>query len=135
VRVDLLNKFPELQDYFTFCSPGYCYGVQGSPNGQWIYLTNFWSLHIFNVNGERVGKYSFRDIYRHIADYCLGYIDGAHWSKDGRYLYVTINPCGNGGTESYFQYATAGVRVNLEDGDWSDVGCLGHSRFHQMMNI
>ena len=129
IRIDILGRFPELQDYDTFCSPGYCYGVQGSPDGHWIYLTNFNTMDVFSAAGERVGKCSFYDIYGYKINYAEGLVDGAHWSKDGQYLYISASLGGDGGPEPYFGYTKALVRLNLEDGIWNPTQVSGSFAF------
>jgi WD40 repeat protein len=124
VRINLINQYPELEEYGTFCQLTYCYGAESSPNGQQIIITNGNTIDLFNSKGERVGKYSFYEFYGHLIDSGDGYVSGVHWSKDGKYLYVAIY-FGDGGPEPYFGYRSSLARVNLENGTWKDTGISG----------
>ena len=125
IRVDLINKYPQLEQYNTFCNAINCYGVDVSSDGQWIYFTNFNTVDVFKTNGQKVGQYSFYDIYGYSIDYAEGYVEGVHWSIDGRYLYISANSGGDGGPEASFNYRSAMIRINLENGIWEDVNVSG----------
>lgn len=124
IRIDLINQMPELEKYGTFCQLSYCYGVELSPNGQQIIITNGNTIDLFKLDGERIGKYSFYEFYGHLIGFGDGYASGVHWSKDGRYLYIATH-FGDGGPESYFGYKSSLARVNLENGTWKDTGISG----------
>lgn len=124
IRIDLISQVPELEEYNTFCNITYCYGVEVSPNRNWIYFSNGNVIEIFGVNGQKVGKYSFYEIYGHTIDLWDGYLSDVHWSKDGRYLYLATY-FGDGGPGPYFGYRSSLVRVNLENGTWKDTGISG----------
>lgn len=123
-RNNLVSQFPELEEYNTFCNVTYCYGVELSPNGQWIYLSNGNVIEIFETSGKRVGKYSFHEIYGYRIDYYEGIVEGVHWSRDGRYLYIATR-YGDGGPGPYFGYKSSLARVNLQNGTWKDTGISG----------
>ena len=122
IRINLISQFPELEEHNTFCTPSYCYGIEISPNGQWIYLTNSNVIDIFSIDSEMIGKYSFYDIYGYRINYYEGYVEGVHWTKDGRYLYVTAHVGGDGGPEAYLNYKSVLVRISLT---WNDVNISG----------
>lgn len=124
VRNNLINQYPELEKYGTFCYSDYCYGAENSPNGQYIIITNGNTIELFNVNGQRVGKYSFYELYGHLVGFGDGYASGIHWSRDGKYLYIA-SYFGDGGPEPYFGYRSSLARVNLENGTWKDTGISG----------
>ena len=123
-RINLINQMPELENYGTFCQLSYCYGAEISPNGQQIIVTNGNTIDLFNLNGKRVGKYSFYELYGHLIGFGDGYASGVHWSKDGKYLYIATH-FGDGGPEPYFGYRSSLARVNLENGTWEDIGVSG----------
>ena len=129
IRINLISLFPELEEHDTFCIPSYCYGIDISPKGQWIYFTNSNVIDLFSVNGKRVGTYSFYEVYGYLINYEEGIISPAHWSNDGRYLYIAANPGGDGGPQPYLNYHSALVRINLENGTWKDIGVAGSSQF------
>ncbi len=129
IRLDLINKFPELQEYSTSCFVTSCYGVEASPNGRWMIFTNGNTIELYRADGEKVGKYSFYDIYGFLIGFYEGYVEAVHWAKDGRYLYISATPGGDGGPEPYFRYRSALVRVNLENGTWRDVNVSGSFEF------
>lgn len=125
IRVDLVSRFPELQHYPVSCNSFSCYGIQTSPNGKRIVFTNGNIINLFETNGSKIGSYSFYDIYGYQIDYKEGSVEVSHWSNDGRYLYVSANPGGDGGPEPYFYYRSTLIRVNLENGTWKDTGISG----------
>lgn len=124
VRINLINQYPELEKYGTFCQLTYCYGAEFSPNGQQIIITNGNTIDLFHSNGERIGKYSFYEFYGNLVGFGDGYASGIHWSKDGKYLYIATY-FGDGGPEPYFGYRSSLARVNLENGTWKDTGISG----------
>lgn len=125
IRVDLLNHFSELQDYPVSCSLFSCYGIQTSPNGEIVLLTNDNVINLFEMDSSKIGSYSFYEIYGYQINYREGYVFPVYWSNDGKYLYISANPGGDGGPEPYFHYRSALVRVNLENGTWKDTGISG----------
>lgn len=124
VKINLINQNPELEDYGTFCQLSYCYGAENSPNGQQIIITNGNTIDLFNVSGERIGKYSFYELYGHLVGFGDGYASTIHWTNDGKYLYIATY-FGDGGPESYFGYKSSLARVNLKNGTWKDTGVSG----------
>lgn len=127
-RIDLINQMPELEKYGTFCQLTYCYGAEISPNGQQIIITNGNTIDLFNLNGAKIGKYSFYELYGHLIGFGDGYAAGVHWSIDGKYLYIATH-FGDGGPEPYFGYRSSLARVNLENGTWKDTGISGAISF------
>ncbi len=125
VRAELVSQFPELQDYPVSCSLFSCTGIQTSPNGEITLFTNGNVVNLFEGDSTEIGSYSFYDIYGYKIDYWGGYVFPAHWTRDGKYLYLSANPGGDGGPEPYFGYISALVRVNLENGTWKDTGIRG----------
>lgn len=123
-RIDLINQMPELEKYRTFCQLTYCYGAEISPNSQQIIITNGNTIDLFNINGEKIGNYSFYELYGYLIGFGDGYASGVHWSIDGKYLYIATY-FGDGGPEPYFGYRSSLARVNLENGTWKDTGISG----------
>lgn len=123
-RIDLINKIPELEKYGASCYKFDCSGIGFSPNQQIVFITNGNTIELFNLQGERIGKYSFYDLYGYLINYGDGYLSIAHWSEDEKYLYVT-SQFGDGGPEAYFGYKSSLSRVNLENGTWKDTGISG----------
>lgn len=128
IRLGLVNQFPELEEYNSFCNPTYCNGVEVSPDGQLISFSNGNVIEILETSGKRVGKYSWYEIYGkyhgYPADYYEGGIKGVHWSKDGQYLYLATAH-GDGGPGPYFGYKSSLARINLLNGTWKDTGISG----------
>lgn len=124
-RASLVLRFPELQGYPVSWSLFSCYGIQISPNEETIVFTNDNVINLFEINGSKIGSYSFYDIYGYQIDYKGGYIEDIHWTDDGKYLYISANPGGDGGPESYLYYRSALIRVNLENGSWKDTEISG----------
>lgn len=124
MRVSLIGRYPELDGYNTVCSLDYCIGIEISDNGQWMYFSNGSVMELFNINGQKVGMYSFYEIYGHLIDFYDGNLVSVHWSRDGRYLYLATS-FGDGGPEAYFGYKASLARVNLEHGTWKDTGISG----------
>lgn len=127
-RINLINQNPELEDYGTFCQLSYCDGAENSPNGQQIIITNGNTIDLFNVSGERIGKYSFYELYGYLVGFGDGYASAIHWTNDGKYLYISTY-FGDGGPEPYFGYKSSLARVNLENGTWKDTDISGVMSF------
>jgi WD40 repeat protein len=122
-RTHMVGKFPELEEYISSCGLASCYGVDVSPDGQWIYFSDGDLLEILDINGKRVGKYSFQEISGR-SDVVEGGLGGIHWSNDGQYLYLSTS-FGDGGPGPYFGYKYSLARVNLQNGTWKDTGISG----------
>lgn len=125
IRINLLNQHPELDSYGISCNIDWCVGISISPNGQNIVVTNANAMELFRLNGERVGVYSFYNLYGYHIERTYGYVSDSHWSKDGKYLYITTDLGNDGGPEPYFGYRSSLVRVNLINGTWIDTGISG----------
>ncbi|MBI5934153.1 MAG: PD40 domain-containing protein [Chloroflexi bacterium] len=125
LMASLINQYPELEKYGYICYPEYCYSIIISPDGQFTALTNVNVIELFRTNGQRIGTYPFYDLYGYQIDYRDGYVSVAHWSKDGKLLYIATSAGGDGGPEPYFGYESSLARVNLKDGTWEDTGISG----------
>lgn len=123
-RIDLIAKIPELEKYGASCYKFDCSGIGFSPNKKIVFITNGNTIEIFTLQGERIGKYSFYDLYGYLINYGDGYLSITHWSEDGKYLYITAQ-FGDGGPEAYFGYKSSLSRINLENGTWKDTGISG----------
>jgi WD40 repeat protein len=123
IRTNLVGKLPELEEYISSCGLASCYGVDVSPDGQWVYFSDGNLLEILHINGNRVGKYSFQEISGR-SDVVEGGLGGIHWSNDGQYLYLSTS-FGDGGPGPYFGYEYSVARVNLQNGTWKDTGVSG----------
>jgi WD40 repeat protein len=125
IRINLLNQHPELEKYKPFCKVDFCMGIIISPNGQNIIVTNVNVIEVFSLDGQRVGFYSYYDLYGYRIDYKDGYVSAVHWSQDGNYLYITTSFGADGGPGAYFGYKSSLVRANLRNGTWRDTGISG----------
>ena len=128
IRTQMVGQFPELEEYISSCDLDSCYGVDVSPDGQWVYFSNGNMIEILETSGKKLGKYSWYEIYGeshgYPDDYYEGYVGVVHWSKDGRYAYLATAH-GDGGPGPYFGYKSALARVNLQNGTWKDTGISG----------
>ena len=123
IRDQLVNQIPRLGEYIAHCRPTYCYGFDVSPDEQWVYFSDEDRLEIFNITGQRVGKYSFQEVSGR-SDVVEGSLTGIHWSNDGQYLYLATS-FGDGGPGPHFGYKYSLARVNLQNGTWRDTGISG----------
>jgi hypothetical protein len=128
IRTHLVGQFPELEEFISSCHLASCYGVDVSPDGKWIYFSNGNVIELLEVNGKKLGQYSWYEIYGeshgYPDDYYEGYVTVVHWSKDGQYLYLATQH-GDGGPGPYFGYKSTLARINLQNGTWKDTGISG----------
>jgi WD40 repeat protein len=121
IKTDLINQYPD-----GICKTSYCF-LYFSPNGQNILATNANTIEVFRVDGQRLGIYSYYDLYGFRIDYKDGCVSAIHWSNDGKYLYITTRLGGDGGPDAH--YKSSLVRVNLQNGTWMDTGISGVMSF------
>jgi hypothetical protein len=93
-----------------------------SPNGQWAVFRGHQKgsggLSIINMLNKKRWDISYYDITGNSWDDTA--VDVEHWSRDGRYLYVSPRPVGDGGEGWLWRDYTQLIRLNLENGTWVD---------------
>jgi Tol biopolymer transport system component len=93
-----------------------------SPNGQWAVFRGHQKgsggLSIINMLNKKRWDISYYDITGNSWDDTA--VDIEHWSRDGRYLYVSPRPVGDGGEGWFWRDYIQLVRLNLENGTWVD---------------
>ena len=93
-----------------------------SPNGQWAVFRGHQKgsggLSIINMLNKKRWDISYYDITGNSWDDTA--VDVEHWSRDGRYLYVSPRPVGDGGEGWFWRDYIQLVRLNLENGTWVD---------------
>lgn len=122
----LVTAKPELGKYYSHDCMLYSFYCNGpkfglSPNGQWAvyFSTNkTGGLSIVNVSTKVQWDIYFNDITGFSGPDLYVYI--AHWSKDGRYLYVTPSQVGEGGFADFWRDWEKLIRINLDNGTWVD---------------
>jgi len=117
---------PELGKYYShdcmlysFFCPAPRFGL--SPNGQWaVYFSvkETGGLSIVNVNTKMQWNIYFNDITGFSGPDLYVYI--AHWSIDGKYLYVKPSQVGEGGFAYFWRDWEKLIRINLDNGTWVD---------------
>jgi Tol biopolymer transport system component len=93
-----------------------------SPNGQWAVFRGHQKgsggLSIINMLNKKRWDISYYDITGNSWDDTA--VDVEHWSRDGRYLYVSPRPVGDGGEGWFWRDYIQLVRLNLDNGTWID---------------
>lgn len=106
---------PELGDPLFPCDIEYC-GL--SPDGKWA-VFSIWEhgggLSIIGTENEKQWK-----LYAGDMSVRSNFLQVAHWSKDGSYLYVVPGDNSTGGYWEIWRDRQELIRVNLESGTWSD---------------
>lgn len=122
----IVTKKPELQDlyrYYQECvyMPYACVspGLGLSPNGEWAVFFTGDGIQIVNVDGSKEWGVTFSELS---STQGAGIVSVAHWSKDGKYLYVFPRQDGaDGGYEWFWGWqGTKLIRLDLEMGTWID---------------
>jgi hypothetical protein len=124
----IVAQKPELGEYYHYyleCVylPYACVtsGLGLSPNGLWAVFFNGSSIKIISVDNTKEWEVSFSELS---GTQGAGTVSVAHWSKDGRFLYVFPRQDGaDGGYEWFWGWiGTRLVRLDLETGTWIDTG-------------
>lgn len=122
----IVTKKPELQDlyrYYQECvyMPYACVspGLGLSPNGLWAVFFTGDGIQIVSVDGSIEWGVTFSELS---STQGAGIVSVAHWSKDGKYLYVFPRQDGaDGGYEWFWGWqGTKLIRLDLELGTWTD---------------
>lgn len=121
----IVTEKPELERFYerSCILSGLCCCVSDlglSPNGKWAIFFNTIDgtagLSVVNVDSKMQWDISYYDITgSHGGDVTVAI---EHWSKDGRYLYVSPQMAGSGGLFWFWRSQTQLIRLNLEDGTW-----------------
>ena len=124
----LVTEKPGLERFYSrFCIVyGYtCYANDSlglSPNKEWAVFFNTKNgsggLNIVNIDSKKQ-----IDIYFHEITGFSGsdvWVNIEHWSRDGRYLYVSPYISGSGGDGFFWRNYIQLIRINLENGTWVD---------------
>lgn len=121
----IVAQHPELQDYYSWdciLYPCYTSGLGLSPNGSWAALFSVENgnggLKVLSVDGAKQWRIYFSEAYGGDGP---GLIAIAHWSLDGRYLYVFPQQDGaDGGNDWFWGNGLKLIRLDLETGQWAD---------------
>lgn len=108
------------------CTYGSARGIRLSPNGQWAEANcGPDSIIIIRMDETKEWSLSSDSLIGPYTDHFTG-VD--HWSKDGAYAYVGVNPHTDGYWEPFHE-ATDLFRLNLETGQISEVLKGGYYSF------
>lgn len=122
----IVAQKPELGEYYHYyleCVylPNACVisGLGLSPNGLWAVFFNGNSIKIVSVDNKKEWNVSFSELS---GTQGAGTVSVAHWSKDGRFLYVFPKQDGADGGYEWFWGSkwVKLVRLDLETGIWED---------------
>jgi hypothetical protein len=121
----IVAQRPELGEYYHYyLECVYLYGCVTSglglsPNGIWAVFFNGSSIKIISVDNDEEWEVSFSELS---GTQGAGTVSVAHWSKDGRFLYVFPKQDGADGGYEWFWGSkwTKLVRLDLETGEWED---------------
>jgi len=106
------------------CKYGSAQGIRLSPNGQWAEaVCGPYSIIIIRTDGTKEWSLSSNTL---IAPYTEHFVYVSHWSNDGAYAYVRVNPHTDGYWEPFHQGIVL-YRLDLETGQTSEVLPLGKS--------
>ncbi len=123
----IVTEKPELKEFYDrFCiTHGNCAYVPElglSPNKEWAVFFNVENgtggLSIVNVASKTQWDISYYDITGESC--CDATVVIEHWSRDGRYLYVSPHVAGDGGLFWFWRDYIQLIRLNLTDGTWID---------------
>lgn len=110
----LATQFPE------YCAPDF-EGVFKSPDGKWIAVDcSYFEGGEFHVVStfDTAWVIPYSEVFENYPN-DSGSIDALHWSKDGKYLYFTNDPCcSHADTLSNGNMLFA---LNLETGEWKSI--------------
>ena len=107
-----------------YCSSGQAGGFRFSPNGQWVVaFCKSDSIVIVHTDESKKWDLSSSTLINPYTEY---FISVNHWSSDGAYAYISLNPHTDGYWETFHQGVVLN-RLNLETGEISEVLPLGKS--------
>ena len=107
-----------------YCRSGQAGGFRFSPNGQWVIaFCKSDNIVIIHIDETKKWDLSSSTLINPYTEYFIGV---NHWSNDGAYAYVTLNPHTDGYWETFHQGVVL-YRLNLDTGEISEVLPLGKS--------
>lgn len=114
-----------LQDRLgKYCRHGSASRVQLSPNGRWVEVNcELDVIKIVSIDESKVWDVSSKEL---IDPYTDHFVYLSHWSNDGTYVYVFVDPHTDGYWEPFHQGIVL-YRLTLEIGQISEVLPLGKS--------
>ena len=94
-------------------------GLGLSPNGSWAVFFTGEGIRIIGVNGIQEWEVTFSELS---GTQGAGTVSVAHWSQDGKYVYVfPFQDGADGGYEWFWGWqGTKLIRLDLETGAWID---------------
>jgi hypothetical protein len=116
-------EFQELYHYYQDCvyMPKACVsrGLGLSPNGAWAVFFTSAGIRIISVDNTQEWEVTFSELS---STEGAGTVSVAHWSQDGRYVYVVPRQDGaDGGYEWFWGWrGTKLIRLDLQTGTWVD---------------
>src|SRR5215207_9080708 len=109
-----------------FCRSNQAWGFRFSPDGQWVAVfCNLDTIEFVRVDEAEKWELSSDALINPYTEYFIG-VD--HWSNDGAYAYVSLDPHTDGYWETFHQGIVL-FRLNLETGEISEVLPLGKSNW------
>lgn len=100
------------------CWGGSAWNTRLSPNGQWVEVFCDWDvMKIVKVDESKVWDVSSGGLVDRYTDH---FVSVSHWSNDGTYVYVQVNPHTDGYWEPFHQGIVV-YRLTLETGEVSEV--------------
>jgi Tol biopolymer transport system component len=121
----IVTKQPELGEYYShdcMIYPCYVTNLGLSPDGRWAVFFNaeqYGGLSVVDINVTKKMDINLTDIIDCPCGSSAS-IHVEHWSKDGKYLYVSPYDGSEGGFEEFWKSKTILVRINLEENTWLD---------------
>lgn len=123
----IVSEKTELKEYYDrFCithgNCAYVFNLGLSPNKEWAVFFSVENgaggLSIVNVATKKQWDISYYDIKGESC--CDSTVVIEHWSRDGRYLYVSPQMAGSGGLFWFWRDYIQLIRIDLENGTWVD---------------
>ena len=108
------------------CWGGSAWNVRVSPNGEWVEVfCDSDVLKIVKIDESKVWDVSSSGLVDRYTDH---FVNVSHWSNDGTYVYVQVNPHTDGYWEPFHQGIVL-YRLTLETGQVSEVLSLVRSNW------
>lgn len=125
----IVEEHAELKQYndprycliYGICS--YSYGHRLSPNKEWatfFIADKTYGIDIIGIENNKEWKIYFHDLWPYEPPYGEGMVFIEHWSRDGKYLYLTYTDGSEGGYGYFWETADKLFRFNLDNGTWVD---------------
>jgi hypothetical protein len=122
----LVTRIPDLGEFYSWeCMlyPCYTTGLGLSPNGLWAAFfsaRDSGGLKIVSVDGTRQWEVYFSELSGIPCPCGDALVAIAHWSADGKYLYLRPYMGGDGGYDWVFNKQAQLIRLDLFSGYWID---------------